>query len=272
MSRAPFRLLAAGAIAAIVGLVGVGCGPIGSSQAPELPVSGTLPALLQPPTSSALPKGPIPNTADLQGCFPQTIIGTAAVPRVVVRSAPSPKAPAVDSFAQTNPQGSPQTFDLLQETVDRHGDKWVEALLPVRPNGTTGWIQESDLALSWTPFSLDVDTHTFTITVFRSCQPAAQFPVGIGTGDTPTPIGRFYLGSLIKPLDPTGPYGDFAYGLSAYSDVITDWRWGGLIGLHGTDDANSIGHDVSHGCIRMRNADISLLARVLPLGTPIIIH
>ncbi len=227
MGRAPVRLLAASLFAVVVAVTGVACGPIGSSQAPELPVSGTLPPLLQPPTSSALPKGHIPNTADVQGCFPQTIIGTASVPKVVAYGAPSTKAPRVASFRQTNPQA---------------------------------------------PFSLDVDTHTFTLTVFRSCQPAAQFPVGIGTGDTPTPIGRFYLGSLMKPLDSTGPYGDFAYGLSAYSDVITDWRWGGLVGLHGTDDPSSIGHDVSHGCIRMRNEDISLLARVLPLGTPIIIH
>ncbi len=272
MGRAPVRLLAASLFAVVVAVTGVACGPIGSSQAPELPVSGTLPPLLQPPTSSALPKGHIPNTADVQGCFPQTIIGTASVPKVVAYGAPSTKAPTVASFRQTNPQGSPQTFDLLQETIDRQGNRWVQALLPIRPNGTDGWIQESDVALSWTPFSLDVDTHTFTLTVFRSCQPAAQFPVGIGTGDTPTPIGRFYLGSLMKPLDSTGPYGDFAYGLSAYSDVITDWRWGGLVGLHGTDDPSSIGHDVSHGCIRMRNEDISLLARVLPLGTPIIIH
>ena len=272
MGRAPVRLLAASVVVASMGVVGVACGPIGASQAPELPVSGTLPPLLQPPTNSSLPKGHIPNTADVQGCFPQTIIGTAQAPKVTAYSAPSGRSAPVASFHQVNPQGSPQTFDLLQETVDRHGDRWVQALLPIRPNGTDGWIQESDLGLSWTPFSLDVDTRTFMLTVFRSCQPAAQFPVGIGTGDTPTPIGRFYLGSLIRPLDSTGPYGDYAYGLSAYSDAITDWRWGGLIGLHGTDDPGSIGHDVSHGCIRMRNSDIDVLASILPLGTPIIIH
>ena len=30
-----------------------------------------------------------------------------------------------------------------------------------------------------------------------------------------------------------------------------------------------VGHDVSHGCIRMYNTDITYLARLLPLGTPI---
>jgi len=266
------RLLAVASAGLVLGLAGVACGPISGSQAPELPVSGTLPPLLQPPTNTNLGGGRIPTTTDLMGCVPRTIIGTTQVPRIAARKAPDPKAPVIARFGQTNPQGSPQTFDLLREARDRKGDVWVEALLPLRPNGTTGWLKESEVALTWTPFSVDVDKQTFTLTVFRECQPAAQFPVGIGTGDTPTPVGRFYLASLIKPLETNGPYGEYAYGLSAYSDVITSWRWGGIVGLHGTDDPSSIGHDVSHGCIRMRNADISLLVRALPLGTPIIIH
>jgi len=36
-----------------------------------------------------------------------------------------------------------------------------------------------------------------------------------------------------------------------------------------TNDPTSIGHDVSHGCIRMRNDDIRTLARTVPLGTPV---
>jgi lipoprotein-anchoring transpeptidase ErfK/SrfK len=42
-----------------------------------------------------------------------------------------------------------------------------------------------------------------------------------------------------------------------------------VIGLHGTSQPSSIGHDVSSGCIRLRNADITRLARLLPLGTPV---
>ena len=71
--------------------------------------------------------------------------------------------------------------------------------------------------------------------------------------------------------DPNGVYGAYAYGLSGYSSVIHDWRWGGLVGLHGTNDPSGIGRVVSHGCIRMLNQDITRLERVLPLGTPIAI-
>lgn len=67
-------------------------------------------------------------------------------------------------------------------------------------------------------------------------------------------------------------YGAYAYGLSAYSSVIHDWVGGGIVGLHGTNDPSSIGHRVSHGCIRLRNADITALVRILPGGTLVTIH
>ena len=34
-----------------------------------------------------------------------------------------------------------------------------------------------------------------------------------------------------------------------------------VIGIHGTDDPSSIGKDISHGCIRMNNADITRARR-----------
>jgi lipoprotein-anchoring transpeptidase ErfK/SrfK len=64
-------------------------------------------------------------------------------------------------------------------------------------------------------------------------------------------------------------YGAYAYGLSGFSNVLTDWEGGGIIGVHGTNDPSSIGIRSSHGCIRMYNRDIKRLVRILPLGTPI---
>ncbi|HEV7148765.1 MAG TPA: L,D-transpeptidase, partial [Pedococcus sp.] len=89
-----------------------------------------------------------------------------------------------------------------------------------------------------------------------------------GTGGTPTPVGSFFLTELLAPTNPG--YGPYAYGLSAFSDVLTSFGGGpGQIGLHGTSEAGSIGHSSSHGCIRLSNADITTLAKILPLGTPV---
>ena len=95
-------------------------------------------------------------------------------------------------------------------------------------------------------------------------------PVGLGTRDTPTPGGSYYTKELLRPPNPNGPYGPFAYGLSGFSNVLTDFAGGdGVIGIHGTNDPSLLGHDVSHGCIRMSNAGITNLVSVLPLGVPV---
>jgi lipoprotein-anchoring transpeptidase ErfK/SrfK len=92
--------------------------------------------------------------------------------------------------------------------------------------------------------------------------------VATGTGNTPTPHGRFYLTELIKPTN--AGYGPYAYGLSAYSDALNSFGGGpGQIGLHGTPEKSSIGHAASHGCIRVTNPTITKLAAILPLGTPV---
>jgi len=94
--------------------------------------------------------------------------------------------------------------------------------------------------------------------------------VATGTGGTPTPHGHFYLTELLAPTN--AGYGPYAFGLSAFSDVLSSFGGGpGQIGLHGTDDAASIGKAASHGCIRLANPDITELAQLLPLGTPITI-
>src|SRR5947209_2244999 len=78
---------------------------------------------------------------------------------------------------------------------------------------------------------------------------------------------------VLLPIRPNGPYGPYAYARSGYSDVLTDFAGGdGVIGIHGTNDPSAIGHDVSHGCIRMSNAGITKLAQTLPLGVPVAIQ
>ena len=47
--------------------------------------------------------------------------------------------------------------------------------------------------------------------------------------------------------------------------MLTDWPGGGFIGIHGTDAPGLIPGHVSHGCIRLRNAAILRLARLLPM-------
>lgn len=46
--------------------------------------------------------------------------------------------------------------------------------------------------------------------------------------------------------------------------------WGNF-GIHGTSDENSVGWASSHGCIRMRNQEVSELYKYIPIGTKVTI-
>ena len=95
-------------------------------------------------------------------------------------------------------------------------------------------------------------------------------PVGVGTPDAPTPPGEFYVrNKLTRYRSPA--YGPVAFGTSAQSPTLTDWPAGGFVGIHGTDRPDLLPGRVSHGCIRMRNADILRLERLMPVRTPLTI-
>jgi lipoprotein-anchoring transpeptidase ErfK/SrfK len=74
------------------------------------------------------------------------------------------------------------------------------------------------------------------------------------------------------PPDPGGIYGVYAFGTSAYSPTLTDWPGGGIVGIHGTNQPALIPGRISHGCVRVRNRDITRLRRMMPLGTPVLIR
>ena len=78
--------------------------------------------------------------------------------------------------------------------------------------------------------------------------------------------------STVTPSDPHSnamlhractPHCPYAFGLSAYSTVLTSFGGGdGEVGLHGTNDPSILGSDVSHGCIRVSNSVITRLSSV----------
>lgn len=171
----------------------------------------------------------------------------------------------IETLANPIPAGAPLTFLVSARQSD-----WVQVQLAQRPNGGTGWVAADTVTLNSLSYSLHVSTEGNTLTLYHAGTIVRTFPVATGTGGTPTPDGSFYLTELLAPRN--AGYGPYAFGVSAFSTVLNSFGGGpGQIGLHGTDDATSIGKAASHGCIRMQNADISTLAHLLPLGTPITI-
>jgi lipoprotein-anchoring transpeptidase ErfK/SrfK len=127
--------------------------------------------------------------------------------------------------------------------------------------------------LLMTPWSLTVRLRAHRLTVMRAGSVVRTLPIGVGRSVTPTPTGTYFITELLKQPDPAGPYGPYAFGLSAHSGELEHFGRGGdgQIGIHGTDQPQLIGTDASHGCVRLRNADIVWLTQRLPLGTPVLI-
>jgi hypothetical protein len=73
-------------------------------------------------------------------------------------------------------------------------------------------------------------------------------------------------GNIIIP-----PYGT---NQRKYMGVLGTHRleMGDGYGIHGTDDPQSIGKSVSHGCVRLLNADIDKLYDMVSIGTPVYIY
>ena len=146
---------------------------------------------------------------------------------------------------------------------------FVRVAIPLRPNGTLGWVRRSDVTLSRSTFRVEIDLSTNTMTVFDGSKVLLRAAVAAGTGGTPTPRGLFFLKELV-PQNPGGALGPFAFGLSGFSNVLTSFGGGeGVIGIHGTNSPGKLGSNVSHGCVRVDNGTISKMARLLPLGTPV---
>lgn len=188
----------------------------------------------------------------------------------VARRAPSfASAPA--GFVPARTPENTTNLVVADGEVVRHGLVWVRVPLAVLPNGTEGWLPRSSLG-AWTFVGthLVVDRARLTATLFSAGRAIFRAPVGIGAPGTPTPAGTFYIRDRLNGF--TDPfYGPLAFGTNARSPILTEWPAGGFVGIHGTDEPDLIPGRVSHGCIRMTNAAITKLGRLMPIGTPVTI-
>jgi lipoprotein-anchoring transpeptidase ErfK/SrfK len=177
--------------------------------------------------------------------------------------APAPKL----QLSNPNDYAAPRVFLVEQG----QGTPWLKVSLPVRPNGSTGWIRSDDVTLQQDYWHIAVELTARRITVWNGDDVVHSEPVGIGAAASPTPPGEYFITeALTVPSFQHSAYGPYAFGTSAHSDVYTSFGGGdGTVGIHGTGDPSSLGKDVSHGCIRLSNDGITSLIHQVPLGTPV---
>jgi lipoprotein-anchoring transpeptidase ErfK/SrfK len=233
------------------------------------------PAPESAPRLGGLPGPPTP-ALDVPAPAPLEREPHLAMWAVVEHPATARKAPgagaAVAGLRTRTPDGTDNLVLVQRRARDGRGRVWVEARLPVLPNGTTGWLPRGALGgyrIVRTHLVVDLTRRTATLT--RRGRRVFGARVGVGLPQWPTPRGRFYIRSKLVRYR-SSFYGPLAFGTSARSAVLTDWPDGGFVGVHGTDRPDLIPGQISHGCIRMRNSDIVRLGRLMPVGTPLTIR
>jgi lipoprotein-anchoring transpeptidase ErfK/SrfK len=217
---------------------------------------------------TASPAGAAPSgAAHVESVFPAA--GQFLVNSVPVRAEPNPRAPIIKTMTQFRDDYRVQEVFAVKEQTGTDKRPWYKISIPMRPNGTMGWIPASTVAMAPTVAQIDVHRVSRTIDIYWHGQHVWHAIVAIGAPGMETPLGRYYVAARFVPYE--DPFlGVFGVETSGYSR-LTEWPGGGWFGIHGTDEPQLLGQAVSHGCIRVSNLTATKLRRYAPLGTPIVI-
>ena len=233
--------------------------------------SGSDEAPASPPEPVNVPSpSPAAQTTKRPPLLPEGV-GVIALPsKRVIKVWKHPAQPQPQFKLDTlNPMGRFAPM-LVDDARRRSGHVWYEVLLPLRPNGSSGWVRGHTVTLKRIDQRIHVDLSKRLLSYYVHDELKHRFHVGVGTDATPTGVGSFYVWVKVQYASPYQPYGIAALGLSGFSPVLSEWPGGGRMAIHGTSSPSDLGNAVSHGCVRVYNADLKRLLDV-PLGTPVTI-
>lgn len=213
-----------------------------------------------PPAPAAPSPSPVPEPSPIP-VPAMSLVADVVAPTIPVYGAPAAgkilaQVPDVNAMGQAEP--------LL--VMDSSVPGWYEVELPVKPNGSEGWIQASGVSIRQDPSYIRVYQSKFRLEYYVGGQLLKVFTVAVGAPSTPTPYGRYYVWAS-EPFGP--PYTPGIFALSGFSPVLDNWPGGGRAGIHGWTDTSILGRRASHGCVRMAPSDFAQLFHAVPLGTPV---
>jgi lipoprotein-anchoring transpeptidase ErfK/SrfK len=223
---------------------------------------------------------------------PEVTFSDAAIIRLIDRVRKSVNRPAMNAtikFALAGPQMTDSHEGLALDATSLH--KKIKAALvsttatrrfSAQTHHVAPKVSGNDL-IRQNDTTLVVNRGAFKLTVFKHLKPVKTYSVAIGAVGLDTPAGLYHIQN--KAVDPawTKPNSDWVPakergtvvpGGTAANPLKA--RWLGIFngaGIHGVDPSEygTIGHAASHGCVRMRIADVEDLYPRVPVGAPIYI-
>ncbi|MFF5171809.1 L,D-transpeptidase [Micromonospora sp. NPDC000089] len=228
------------------------------SVPPAAPAPAGLPVIDYDPAPGGFPADPAPrDTAPLtEGLSPDR--------RIAVYDAPGGRprallAPTISDVPLTMP-------------VVAHRVGWTAVLLPSATR-RIGWLPAGGWSTTALRDQVVVERRPHRLTWYRHGRPVHSWKVSLGMPGQDTPLGRtFVLGTTPPPEEVYGGVDIFALGaVPDDPDAVPTGLRGAHIGLHSWQDDDTLGEDVTNGCIRLtRTAQRQLLAELSP-GTPLIV-
>lgn len=156
---------------------------------------------------------------------------------------------------------------LLADEFDSSGN-WAKVQLPVRPNGTTAWVQTAFFTQESHNYHITIDISENTVNVYKGEELLVEQIAVSGRDSRPTPVVRSYIDEKIAGASLSPAYGDWVLSIAAFSEALGTFG-GGMpkLALHGTNQPELMGQYVSSGCVRIPNEVVSFIAETVPVGT-----
>lgn len=235
-----------------------------------LALSAAVPAAASAATEPSTPSAP-------EAIAPPSLEGGATVATVV--AATTARAHLGAAAGQRWPVATETFFSHHQQSLlalaesTFAGRTWVQVLLPLRPDGTTGWIPRNNVVLTHTPYWIHVELGARRVNVYRNGQRVHSMEAVVGKPSTPTPPGLAAVYEKNLEPEPRGFVGPWVLALTAQSEALKSFEGGeARVGIHGRDGESlldPLGSARSHGCVRIADPNIRWMAAHVPVGTPV---
>lgn len=214
-------------------------------------------------------KIPMPSPSGRDGGYVAKVLRTSTV-----RKRPFDRSAVVGIAGdRTTYLGQGTRLLIVSARYDVDGKPWIRVQLPIRPNGTSGWMRAEDAYVRPTHWGIRVRLKSRMLEVSRYGRVVRKVRAVIGAPSTPTPRGLFAVYEVAPQKDKRGFTGPWALNLTGFSTVLESFGSGpGRVAIHGRSGASfrdALGTARSHGCVRINNEVVAYMERNLLGGTPV---
>jgi lipoprotein-anchoring transpeptidase ErfK/SrfK len=183
---------------------------------------------------------------------------------VRLRSRPGGRGRVLARVGPRTEFGSPQTLSIA-----RRKGPWIAVRSSELGNRQLGWIPVNAIRpLKRTSLiKIDLSERTLTLTTHGIVQRTEA--IAIGSPETPTPPGTFFVTDKLPGPDFGAYYGCCILALSGRQPNLPEgWSGGDRLAIHGTSTPD-FGKAVTNGCLHLPQESLERLMREVPLGTPV---